>query len=102
MEYGPSLQRLSGSLCSVMFPVSYIYNSMDRELMMGYREDLWYCVRKSVVAEQYVKLVQDTTVWCETVLRCAIRVGDGFEVGGITSAIGSEPLVICNGNEQVD
>lgn len=50
--------------------------------MMGYREDLWYCVRKSVVAEQYVKLVQDTTVWCETVLRCAIRVGDGFEVGG--------------------
>ena len=36
------------------------------------REELWYCKRKSRMAEKYVRLVQDMYEGSETVVRCAV------------------------------
>lgn len=47
------------------------------------REELWFCMRKSGVAEKYVRLVQDMYENSTTVVRCAVgRTGDfKVEVG---------------------
>ena len=37
------------------------------------REELWYCMRKSGMAEKYVRLVQDMYEESETVVRCAVE-----------------------------
>ena len=44
------------------------------------REELWYCMRKSGIAEKYVRLVQDMYEESETVVRCAIQTTESFEV----------------------
>ena len=44
------------------------------------REELWYCMRKSGVAEKYVKVVQDMYDDSETVVRCAAGLTEGFKV----------------------
>uniref|UniRef100_A0AAR2LU20 Reverse transcriptase domain-containing protein n=1 Tax=Pygocentrus nattereri TaxID=42514 RepID=A0AAR2LU20_PYGNA len=44
------------------------------------REELWYCMRKSGVAEKYVRVVQDMYEDSETVVRCAVGVTNGFKV----------------------
>ncbi|KAK3537205.1 hypothetical protein QTP70_002607 [Hemibagrus guttatus] len=36
------------------------------------REELWYCMRKSGVAEKYVRVVQDMYERSRTVVRCAV------------------------------
>ena len=44
------------------------------------REELWYCIRKSGMAEKYVRLVQDMYDGSETVVRCAIGTTESFKV----------------------
>ena len=44
------------------------------------REELWYCMRKSGIAEKYVRLVQDMYEESETVVRCAIETIESFKV----------------------
>ena len=44
------------------------------------REELWYCMRKSGVAEKYVRAVQDMYEDCQTVVRCAVGVTEEFKV----------------------
>ncbi|KAK3530052.1 hypothetical protein QTP86_010789 [Hemibagrus guttatus] len=61
------------------------------------REELWYCMRKSGVAEKYVRVVQDMYERSRTVVRCAV-VQCG---GGTASGIGSEPLPVCYGDGPV-
>ena len=46
------------------------------------REELWYCMRKSGVAEKYVRVVQDMYEGCKTVVRCAVGVTEEFKVEG--------------------
>ena len=41
------------------------------------REEVWYCMRKSGLAEKYVRIVQDGST---TAVRCAVGVTEGFEV----------------------
>ena len=36
------------------------------------REELWYCMRKSGVAEKYVRAMQDMYEGCKTVVRCEV------------------------------
>lgn len=36
------------------------------------REELWYCMRKSCVAEKYVRVVQDVFEDSVTAVRCAV------------------------------
>ena len=43
-------------------------------------EELWYCMRKSGIAEKYVRLVQDMYERSETVVRCAIGTTESFKV----------------------
>ncbi|KAK3511494.1 hypothetical protein QTP70_009010 [Hemibagrus guttatus] len=44
------------------------------------REELWYCMRKSEVAEKYVRVVQDMYERSRTVVRCAVGQTEEFNV----------------------
>ncbi|KAK3567099.1 hypothetical protein QTP86_009796 [Hemibagrus guttatus] len=44
------------------------------------REELWYCMRKSGVAEKYVRLMQDMYERSRTVVRCAVGQTEEFKV----------------------
>ena len=44
------------------------------------REAVWYCMRKSGLAEKYVRILQDMYDDSITAVRCAVGVTEGFEV----------------------
>ncbi|KAK3557751.1 hypothetical protein QTP86_000296 [Hemibagrus guttatus] len=44
------------------------------------REELWYCMRNSGVAEKYVRVVQDMYERSRTVVRCAVGQTEEFKV----------------------
>ncbi|KAK3525230.1 hypothetical protein QTP86_024951 [Hemibagrus guttatus] len=44
------------------------------------REELWYCMRRSGVAEKYVRVVQDMYERSRTVVRCAVGQTEEFKV----------------------
>ena len=44
------------------------------------RKELWYCMRKSGVAEKYVRLLRDMYEGSETVVRCAVETTESFKV----------------------
>ncbi|KAK3546206.1 hypothetical protein QTP70_025218, partial [Hemibagrus guttatus] len=44
------------------------------------REELWYCMRKSGVAEKYVRVVKDMYERSRTVVRCAVGQTEEFKV----------------------
>ncbi|KAK3574804.1 hypothetical protein QTP86_018397, partial [Hemibagrus guttatus] len=44
------------------------------------REELWYCMRKSGVAEKYVRVVQDMYERSRTVVRCSVGQTEEFKV----------------------
>ena len=44
------------------------------------REEVWYCMRKSGLAEKYVSIVQDMYDDSTTAVRCVVGVTEGFEV----------------------
>ncbi|KAK3563902.1 hypothetical protein QTP86_004850 [Hemibagrus guttatus] len=44
------------------------------------KEELWYCMRKSGVAEKYVRVVQDMYESSRTVVRCAVGQTEEFKV----------------------
>ena len=65
------------------------------------REEVWYCMRKSGLAEKYVRIVQDMYDGSTTAVRCAVgvtEVGGVRGEGGAASRIGFEPLFVCNGD----
>ncbi|KAK3556466.1 hypothetical protein QTP70_008251 [Hemibagrus guttatus] len=58
------------------------YSSKDLEKAYDRvpREELWYCMRKSGVAEKYVRVVQDMYERSRTVVRCAVGQTEEFNV----------------------
>ncbi|KAK3550868.1 hypothetical protein QTP70_007369 [Hemibagrus guttatus] len=56
--------------------VLYLEKAYDRVP----REELWYCMRKSGVAEKYVRVVQDMYERSRTVVRCAVGQTEEFNV----------------------
>ena len=44
------------------------------------REEVWYCMRKSGLAEKYVRTVQHMQDDSTTAVKCAVGVTEGFEV----------------------
>ena len=44
------------------------------------REDLWYCMRKSGIAEKYVRLVEDMYEESKIVVMCAVGTKENFKV----------------------
>uniref|UniRef100_A0A3B4DPZ4 ribonuclease H n=1 Tax=Pygocentrus nattereri TaxID=42514 RepID=A0A3B4DPZ4_PYGNA len=60
------------------------------------REELWYCMRKSGVAEKYVRMVQDMYEDSETVVRCAVGVTNGIKVKvGLHQGSALSPFLIA-------
>ncbi|KAK3532561.1 hypothetical protein QTP86_024146, partial [Hemibagrus guttatus] len=61
-----------------------LFNRVLENLEKAYdrvpREELWYCMRKSGVAEKYVRLVQDMYARSRTVVRCAVGQTEEFKV----------------------
>ncbi|KAK3505658.1 hypothetical protein QTP70_020899, partial [Hemibagrus guttatus] len=61
-----------------------LFNRVLENLEKAYdrvpREELWYCMRKSGVAEKYVRVVQDMYERSRTVVRCAVGQTEEFSV----------------------
>ncbi|KAK3508034.1 hypothetical protein QTP70_010642 [Hemibagrus guttatus] len=52
--------------------VTYKSGDLEKAYDRVPREELWYCMRKSGVAEKYVRVVQDMYERSRTVVRCAV------------------------------
>ncbi|KAK3539458.1 hypothetical protein QTP70_008492 [Hemibagrus guttatus] len=60
------------------------------------REELWYCMRKSGVAEKYVRVVQDMYERSRTVLRCAVGQTEEFKVEvGLHQGLAMSPFMFA-------
>ncbi|KAK3537535.1 hypothetical protein QTP70_013397 [Hemibagrus guttatus] len=61
------------------------------------REELWYCMRKSGVAEKYVRVVQDMYESSRTVVRCAVGQTEEFkmEVGLLHQGLALSPFLFA-------
>ncbi|KAK3523638.1 hypothetical protein QTP70_005838 [Hemibagrus guttatus] len=61
-----------------------LFNRVLENLEKAYdrvpREELWYCMRKSGVAEKFVRVVQDMYERSRTVVRCAVGQAEEFKV----------------------
>ncbi|KAK3553367.1 hypothetical protein QTP70_003532 [Hemibagrus guttatus] len=61
-----------------------LFNRVLENLEKAYdrvpREELWYCMRKSGIAEKYVRVVQDMYERSRTVVRCAVGQTEEFKV----------------------
>ncbi|KAK3551534.1 hypothetical protein QTP70_017336 [Hemibagrus guttatus] len=61
-----------------------LFNRVLENLEKAYdrvpREELWYCMRKSGVAEKYLRVVQDMYERSRTVVRCAVGQTEEFNV----------------------
>ncbi|KAK3546933.1 hypothetical protein QTP86_005126 [Hemibagrus guttatus] len=70
------------------------------------REELWYCMRKSGVAEKYVRVVQDMYERSRTVVRCAVVMDQlSEEVRQVSpwTMMFADDIVICSeSREQVE
>ncbi|KAK3522906.1 hypothetical protein QTP86_007326 [Hemibagrus guttatus] len=55
-------------------------HDLEKAYDRGPREELWYCMRKSGVAEKYVRVVQDMYERNRTVVRCAVGQTEEFNV----------------------
>ncbi|MCJ8729767.1 hypothetical protein PDJAM_G00110730 [Pangasius djambal] len=56
------------------------WRNLEKAYDMVPREELWYCMRKSGVAEKYVRVVQDMYERSRTVVRCAVGQTEEFKV----------------------
>ena len=53
-----------------------IFINLEKAYDRVLREELWYCMRKSGIQENYVQLVKGS----ETMVRCAIKTTESFKV----------------------
>ncbi|KAK3527007.1 hypothetical protein QTP86_006387 [Hemibagrus guttatus] len=60
--------------------VTYKSGDLEKAYDRVPREELWYCMRKSGVAEKYVRVVQDMYERSRTVVRCAVGQTKEFKV----------------------
>ncbi|KAK3552069.1 hypothetical protein QTP70_031784 [Hemibagrus guttatus] len=60
------------------------------------REELWYCMRKSGVAEKYVRVVQDMYERSRTVVRCTVGQTEEFKVEvGLHQGLALSPFLFA-------
>ncbi|KAK3543381.1 hypothetical protein QTP70_018399 [Hemibagrus guttatus] len=60
------------------------------------REELWYCMRKSGVAENYVRVVQNMYERSRTVVRCAVGQTEEFKVEvGLHQGLALNPFLFA-------
>ncbi|MCJ8742455.1 hypothetical protein PDJAM_G00082310 [Pangasius djambal] len=66
------------------------------------REELWYCMRKSGVAEKYVRVVQGMYERSRTVVRCAVGQTEEFKVEvGLHQGSALSPFLFARVMEQL-
>ena len=75
-----------------------VFVDLGKAYDMVPREEVWYCMRKSGLAEKYVRIVQYMYDDSTTAVRCAGGVTGVRGKGGAASMIGFEPLFVCNGD----
>ena len=67
------------------------------------REELWYCMRKSEIAQKYVRLVQDRYEESETVVKCAVGTTKSFKVKvGLHQGSSVKSIPVCSDNGQAN
>ncbi|KAK3559742.1 hypothetical protein QTP86_019367 [Hemibagrus guttatus] len=70
------------------------------------REELWYCMRKSGVAEKYVRVVQDMYERSRTVVRCAVvmdQLSEEVRQESPWTMMFADDIVLCSeSREQVE
>ncbi|KAK3560425.1 hypothetical protein QTP86_008460 [Hemibagrus guttatus] len=87
-----------------------LFNRVLENLEKAYdrvpREELWYCMRKSGVAEKYVRVVQDMYERSRTVVRCAVvmdQLSEEFRQESPWTMMFADDIVICSeSREQVE
>ena len=57
-----------------------VFVDLEKDYDRVPREELWYCMRKSGMAEKFVRLVPDKYEGTETVVRCAVGTTESFKV----------------------
>ncbi|XP_037781971.1 uncharacterized protein LOC119578464 [Penaeus monodon] len=57
-----------------------VFVDLDKAYYRAPREEVCCCMRKSDVAEKYVRAVQDLNEGSKTVVRCVVSVKAGFKV----------------------
>ncbi|KAK3514739.1 hypothetical protein QTP70_029689 [Hemibagrus guttatus] len=71
---------LVGVFCIPTTLVDNLITDLEKAYDRVPREELWYCMRKSGVAEKYVRVVQDMYERSRTVVRCAVGQTEEFKV----------------------
>ena len=56
----------------------FVFVDLEKAYDKVPREEVWYCMRKSGLAEKYVRIVQDMYDDSTTAVRCAVGVTEGF------------------------
>ncbi|KAI5107651.1 hypothetical protein C0J45_1245 [Silurus meridionalis] len=88
-EYSKSVvevKRVSDRVMKVKMKVEVVMINVisdyapQRKITTGWREELWYCIWKSGVAEKYVRVVQDMYEDSVTAVMCAVGTTDWFKV----------------------
>ncbi|KAK3570693.1 hypothetical protein QTP86_025020 [Hemibagrus guttatus] len=87
-----------------------LFNRVLENLEKAYdrlpREELWYCMRKSGVAERYVRVVQDMYERSRTVVRCAVvmdQLSEEVRQESPWTMMFADDIVICSeSREQVE
>ncbi|KAK3565344.1 hypothetical protein QTP86_007137 [Hemibagrus guttatus] len=87
-----------------------LFNRVLENLEKSYdrvpREELWYCMRKSGVAEKYVRVVQDMYERSRTVVRCAVvmdQLSEEVRQESPWTMMFADDIVICSeSREQVE
>ncbi|KAK3556835.1 hypothetical protein QTP70_022272, partial [Hemibagrus guttatus] len=77
-----------------------LFNRVLENLEKAYdrvpREELWYCMRKSGVAEKYVRVVQDMYERSRTVVRCAVGQTEEFKMEvGLHQGLALSPFLFA-------
>ncbi|KAK3568391.1 hypothetical protein QTP86_005565 [Hemibagrus guttatus] len=57
-----------------------VFTNLEKAYDRVPREELWYCMRKSGVAEKYVQVVQDMYERSRTVVRCIVDQTEAFKL----------------------
>ncbi|KAK3523334.1 hypothetical protein QTP86_029490 [Hemibagrus guttatus] len=86
--------------------VTYKSGDLEKAYDRVPREELWYCMRKSGVAEKYVRVVQDMYERSRTVVRCAVvmdQLSEEVRQESPWTMMFADDIVICSeSREQVE
>ncbi|KAK3548570.1 hypothetical protein QTP70_014494, partial [Hemibagrus guttatus] len=98
-------ERMPEEWRSVLVPI-FKNKDLEKAYDRVPREELWYCMRKSGVAEKYVRVVQDMYERSRTVVRCAVvmdQLSEEVRQESPWTMMFADDIVICSeSREQVE